>query len=261
MMMMILKDQTSRDMIFNTRPKAIVSLVPSITELLFNLGLKNKIAAITNYCIQPEKKVTQKPKIGGPKSLDIQKILALNPDLIIASKEENNKQQVEFLMNHGNVYVSDVKNFTTALSLIQDIGIITHQKENADNLIKSIKNKFSELQIPATKRKRVTYLIWKNPYMSINNDTYIHHMLLLAGLDNVFADKKNRYPEITIQEIQTHNPDYIFLSSEPYSFKDVHVHQFNKIFPNTMIKRVDGKIFSWYGSHLIKAPDYFKHLL
>src|SRR6056297_620637 len=226
---MFITDQIGYDIIVNKSPQTIVSLVPSITELLFDLGLKKQIAAITNYCIYPEKEVTQKPKIGGPKSLDIQKILALNPDLIFASKEENNKQQVEFLMNHGNVYVSNVKNFTNALSLIQDIGIITHQKENTDNLIKSIKNKFSELQIPATKRKKVAYLIWKNPYMSINNDTYIHHMLLLAGLDNVFADKKNRYPEITIQEIQTHNPDYIFLSSEPYSFKDVHVHQFNKI--------------------------------
>ncbi|MEA2106124.1 MAG: helical backbone metal receptor [Bacteroidota bacterium] len=259
-MMMISKNQTGRN-IDNTKSKAIVSLVPSITELLFDLSLNKEVAAITNYCIYPKKEVTQKPKIGGPKDIDIQKILALNPDLIIASKEENNKQQVEFLMNHCKVYVSDVKNFTDALTLIQDIGIITHQKENADNLIKSIKNKFSELQIPATKRKRVAYLIWKNPYMTINNDTYIHHMLLLAGLDNVFADRKNRYPEITIQEIETQNPDYIFLSSEPYSFKDVHVHQFNEIFPNTIIKRVDGKIFSWYGSHLIKAPDYFKHLL
>lgn len=258
--MIILKAQTGR-IINNNKPKTIVSLVPSISELLFDLGLKKEIAAITNYCIHPENEVTQKPKIGGPKNIDIQKILALNPDLIIASKEENNKQQVEFLMNHCKVYVSDVKNFTDALTLIHDIGIITHQKENANNLIKNIKNKFSELQPPTTHRKRVAYLIWKNPYMTINNDTFIHHMLLLGGFENVFAGKKNRYPKITLHEIHIQNPDYIFLSSEPYSFKNVHVHQFNKFFPNTIIKQVDGKIFSWYGSHLLKVPDYFKHLL
>ncbi|MFO7844718.1 MAG: helical backbone metal receptor [Bacteroidales bacterium] len=258
---MFVKDQTGRDIIVNKKPIAIVSLVPSITELLFDLGLKKQIAAITNYCIHPAKEVTQKLKIGGPKTIDIQKILSINVDLIIASKEENNKQQIETLMNHCNVYVSDVKNFNDALAMIHDIGKITRQEGNADHLIQRIKSNFSQLENAPSKRKRVAYLIWESPYMTINKDTFIHHILLLGGFDNVFADKKSRYPEISLQEIQTQNPDYIFLSSEPYSFTDIHVHQFKKAFTNATIKYVDGEIFSWYGSHLIKVPDYFKHLL
>jgi len=258
---MFIKDQIGYGFIVNKNPKAIVSLVPSITELLFDLGLKNQIVAITSYCIHPKKEILYKPTIGGPKNIDTHKILSLNPDLIIASKEENDKQQVEFLMNHCNVYVSDVKNLDDALAMIFDIGIITRKKKNADQLIEKIKNNFNHLEIPASERKRAVYLIWKNPYMTINKDTFIHQILLSGGFNNVFADKKMRYPEISLQEISDQNPAYIFLSSEPFSFTDVHVHEFKKAFPNATIKRVDGKIFSWYGSHLIKVPDYFKHLL
>jgi len=258
---MLVKDQIGHDIIVNKIPQAIVSLVPSITELLFDLGLKKEIAAITNYCIHPTKEVNQKLKIGGPKNMDIQKVLSLNPDLIIASKEENSKQQIETLMNHCNVYVSDVKNLNDALAMIHDIGIITLQQKNADQLIQRINSNFSPLENSSSQRKRVAYIIWESPYMTINKNTFIHHILFLGGFDNVFADKKSRYPEISLQEIQTQNPDYIFLSSEPYSFTDIHVRQFKKVFPSATIKCVDGEIFSWYGSHLIKVPDYFKHLL
>src|SRR6056297_637579 len=258
---MFIKDQIGYGFIVGKSPKAIVSLVPSITELLFDLGLKNQIVAITSYCIHPKKEILYKPTIGGPKNIDTHKILSLNPDLIIASKEENDKQQVEFLMNHCNVYVSDVKNLNDALAMIHDIGIITLQQKNADQLIQRINSNFSPLENSSSQRKRVAYLIWESPYMTINKNTFIHHILFLGGFDNVFADKKSRYPEISLQEIQTQNPDYIFLSSEPYSFTDIHVRQFKKVFPGATIKCVDGEIFSWYGSHLIKVPDYFKHLL
>lgn len=258
---MKLKDQTGRKVFIKQNPKTIVSLVPSITELLFDLGLEHEIYGITEYCIHPKEKVRSKIKIGGPKNINIALILSKNPDLIIASKEENDKHQVESLMENSNVYVCDVKNFNDAITMIHDVGMITNKKEKAANIIKNIKNNFARLKISASKRKRVAYLIWENPYMTINKDTFIHNMLFLAGFDNVFADKKDRYSEISLQEIRTQNPDFIFLSTEPFLFTDVHVNQFKEAFPNTNIKRVDGEIFSWYGSHLIKVPDYFKHLL
>ncbi|MFP4025407.1 MAG: ABC transporter substrate-binding protein [Thiohalospira sp.] len=258
---MIFKDQTGRNIFIKENPKKIISLVPSITELLFDLGLEHEIYGITEYCIHPKEKVQTKTKIGGPKNINIALILSKNPDLIIASKEENEKQQVESLMEYSNVYVCDIKSLNDAITMIRDVGIITNKKEKAENIIRNIKNNFGSLKISPSKRKSVAYLIWENPYMTINNDTFINHMLFLGGFENVFAYKKDRYPKISLQEIRAHNPDFIFLSTEPYLFTDIHVNQFKEAFPNTNIKLVNGEIFSWYGSHLIKVPDYFKHLL
>ena len=254
-------DQTGRKLSIAHHPKTIVSLVPSVTELLFDLDMGNKIAGLTDYCIHPADGVATKIKIGGPKNIEIAEILSLNPDLIIASKEENVKEQVEKLMGKCNVYVSDVKNINHALKLIADIGLLSGREHKAEIMISQIEAGIKNLSNGIKKKKRAVYLIWNNPLLTINSDTFINDMLRLAGFENVFSNKSKRYPEISRREIQTQDPDYILLSTEPYPFLNEHVIQFGKEFPNSKILLVDGEMFSWYGSHLLKVPEYFKHLL
>ncbi|MEE4196307.1 MAG: helical backbone metal receptor [Bacteroidales bacterium] len=258
---MRIRDQIGRLITINKKPEQIVSLVPSITEFLFDLGLEDQICAITDYCIHPGDKVRLKTRIGGPKDINIPRILSLNPDLVIASKEENTRPQIRKLINTCNVYVSDVKNLHEALKLMEDLGAINQVPDIASEIITGIKSEFNQLKHRVSSLKKVAYLIWEKPYMTINKDTFIHDILLAGGFSNVFANKKERYPEISLQEIQTLNPDYIFLPTEPYPFKNQHITQFKSVCPHAIIKRVDGEIFAWYGSHLIKVNDYFKHLL
>ncbi len=240
-------------------PKRIVSLVPSITELLFYLDLDERIKGITKYCIHPKNKVQNKTIIGGIENIDFNIIDTINPDLIFVNKEENSKEEVQKLSEKYKCNVSDIKSFIDAVELIFDIGQITGKQENANKLIKQILEKFKTLNtylLPKT----VAYIIWKDPFMTINKDTFINNMLIKAGFENIFKNKLKPYPTIDIEEIKSYKPDVIFLSSEPYHFNETNKKEFEKMLPNTKIKLVDGEMFSWYGSHILKAADYFKQL-
>lgn len=237
----------------------IISVVPSITELLFDLGLDNQVIGITKFCVHPEVWFRNKTRIGGTKTLDIEKILSLEPDLVIANKEENVKEQIEALQQHTEVYVSDIKSPHDNLTLIQDLGKLTDTRMSAIRLEQELKTAIDSiirLESPMT----CTYVIWQKPYMTVGNDTYIHSMMALCGLANSFADK-TRYPEFAIEELQKDSPDVILLSSEPFPFKDSHKEFFQSQFPNSAISLADGETFSWYGSRLIKKIDYLNNLM
>ncbi len=249
-------------------PTRIISLVPSQTELLHYLGLEEETIAITKFCVHPQHWFKIKPRIGGTKNLDLEKIISFNPDLIIANKEENVKGQVEKLAEKFPVWVTDVNNITDAYGMINDIGLLTGKKNAASELVAAIKIKFDLVFQTATtnKRKSAVYLIWKNPYMTIGGDTFISNMLETAGLKNVFINQ-TRYPEITISQLSTMNLisgqsgfDLVFLSSEPYPFKQKDIDELQKELPGIKIMLVDGEMFSWYGSRLLQAPDYFTRL-
>jgi ABC-type Fe3+-hydroxamate transport system substrate-binding protein len=210
--------------------------------------------------VHPEKWFRQKTRIGGTKNVHIGKIRDLNPDLIIANKEENVKEQIEELSNNFPVWISDVNTLDDAVQMIDSIGEITGKKEGAETLITQIVTNFSNLQLQNTNSKLQTaYLIWKDPYMTIGGDTFIHDMLTRAGFENMFASK-NRYPEITISQLRKNNCQLLLLSSEPYPFKQKDISELQEQLPQTKIILVDGEIFSWYGSRLLKAPLYFASL-
>lgn len=238
------------------RPLRIVSLVPSQTELLYSLGLNEKIIGITKFCIHPQEWFHSKQRIGGTKNINIAKLLSLQPDLIIANKEENVKDQVEALQAHVPVYVTDVHNLDTAMQMIIDIGELTHTHEKAAEIKGEILSKFNNIA-PVFPLRTCAYLIWKDPYMTIGSDTFINEMLQYCGLKNIF-DHFKRYPEIELENI---NSDYLLLSSEPYPFKDEHVKELQEKLPGTKVILVDGEMFSWYGSRLLHAPDYYKELI
>ena len=240
-------------------PKRIISLVPSISELLYTLNLENETIGITKFCIHPSEWFKTKEKVGGTKNIHIKKIIGLKPDFIICNKEENIKEQIEEISKLFPVYVSDVNSYTSALQMITALGEITKRKQEAKNIIDSIEIAFSK-QTTFKKKLSAVYLIWKGPYMTVGGDTFISDILSKIGLDNIYKNEK-RYPQVTLEDLQKVQPDIIFLSSEPYPFKEKHLAELKKYFTKTTILLVDGEMFSWYGSRMLLMPAYFKNLL
>jgi ABC-type Fe3+-hydroxamate transport system substrate-binding protein len=243
-------------------PQRIVSLVPSQTELLYYLGLRDEVIAITKFCVHPEIWFRNKNRIGGTKNLSIEKIKSLNPDLILANKEENVKEQIEELKKYFPVWTSDIKNLDDALTMIGRVGELINKKVQSEKIIQEINFAFQHLSILTVKRKpqTVSYLIWQKPFMTIGKDTFINDMLAKCGFKNVF-NSLTRYPEITADEIKNAQPDFIFLSSEPFPFKVKHIKELQIVSPASKIILVNGEFFSWYGSRMIKAADYFEKLI
>ena len=252
-------DQLGREIEVSYPPEKIVSLVPSQTELLFDLNLNDKISALTKFCIHPESLVVYKEIIGGTKKLHLDKIASIAPDLIIANKEENTRSEIEELALKFPVWISDIQTLDHALEMIRSIGELTNTEEKACQIEDSIRSNFDELR-PLQKSLGAVYLIWRKPYMSANSKTFIHDMLLRVGLTNLCADEAERYPEISEEQLVALNPDIILLSSEPFPFDEKHMHELARILPESRICLVDGELFSWYGSRLLHSPDYFKKL-
>lgn len=240
-------------------PGRIISLVPSQTELLFSLGLSEEVTGITKFCVHPPQWHSSKTTIGGTKNLHIDQIIALQPNLIIANKEENIKEQVEQLASHFPVWVTDVNTVDDALQMITDIGNLTFRQRQANEIKEKISGKFQNIEFLQNQPVKAAYLIWNEPLMVAANGTFIHDMLIKAGIDNVFG-KLDRYPEIATEDIMHSEAEIIFLSSEPYPFGEKHLEEFWKRFPGKKILLVDGEIFSWYGSRMLLAPDYFEKL-
>jgi ABC-type Fe3+-hydroxamate transport system substrate-binding protein len=251
-------DQLGRKIDLAHRPQRIVSLVPSQTELLFDLGLEEEVVGITKFCVHPNQWFRSKSRVGGTKKLDFKKITALQPDLIIGNKEENQEEQIKELMQHYPVWMSDIGNLSEAIHMIASIGAICDRKERAFALTSNIEKAFHAL--PACHPPRsAAYLIWQNPYMAAGNDTFIHDMLKRCGLTNVIED--SRYPEINLDKLQGHSPSLILLSSEPFPFGTKHIAPLQEACPTSRILLVDGELFSWYGSRLLHTPAYFETIL
>jgi ABC-type Fe3+-hydroxamate transport system substrate-binding protein len=240
-------------------PKRIVSLVPSQTELLYHLGLVDAVVGVTKFCVHPKNAWQQKLIVGGTKQLHRSRIDALAPDLIIANKEENTKQEIESLAQHYPVWVTEVHNLPSALGMIADVGVLTNTAPKATELIEQIKTNFCKVAPVATPLK-TAYLIWQQPYMAAGAHTFISAMLQCCGFVNLL-NHSNRYPTISLAWLQQSGCELLLLSSEPYPFKQKHVAALAALLPHTHIVLVDGEYFSWYGSRLLEAPAYFNQLI
>ncbi len=242
-------------------PQRIISLVPSQTELLFHLGLNEQVYGITKFCIHPTEWFKSKQRVGGTKNPNLELISSLNPDLIIANHEENRKEDIENLAEHYNVWVTDVRTMTDALNMILDLGRLTHTlkkaKEIHDEIVtaRKIKDKLLEGKNPVP----TAYFIWKNPYMTIGADSFIHDMLGEASLENVFS-QETRYPDTNLESEEINRAELLLLSTEPYPFSEDDVVHFREIFPNKKVMLADGEMFSWYGSRLRLALPYISTL-
>ncbi len=257
-------DQLGNTITVKQAPQRIISLVPSQTELLYDLGLDDEVVGITKFCIHPDEWYKEKTKVGGTKKLKLSKIAELKPDLIIANKEENEKWQIEDLQGLFPVWVSDISTLEGALEMISTVGEMTGKKDRAGEIVKEIKTGFKGLQklVKGQPKKSAAYLIWQRPYMTIGEDTFIYDLMKRCGMVNCFDEEEYyRYPTVTIDQIKEEKPDLVLLSSEPFPFKEIHQKEIQEWIPKAKVVLVDGEMFSWYGSRLMKAPVYFSELI
>ncbi len=257
-----MKDQLNRIIHFKSTPKRIVSLVPSQTELLYDLGLKESIVGITKFCIHPNHLRKEKRVVGGTKQIHLDRIKALQPDIILCNKEENTKEIVELCEAICIVHVSDIFTIEDSLELIHQYGELFNKSTEATSIIDTIKSEYEKfsLFIENQSSLKTTYFIWKDPWMVAANKTFINYLLKLNKFENVY-NTDERYPEIKLEESNFNNGvDVVLLSSEPYPFKEKHKEHLEQYYPNAQIILADGEMFSWYGSRLTKAFQYFKML-
>lgn len=261
--MIQLQDQFGTSHTFINTPKRIVSLVPSQTELLYDLGLEESIVGITKFCVHPFHFKSTKKIIGGTKKVHFEKIRLLQPDIIIANKEENTQEIVKELSKICPVWVTNIITLEDNLKMITDFGILFNKRTEAQKWIDKINfahNHFVDF-IKNKPIQKTAYFIWANPYMVAGNNTFINEMLKLNNFQNIYENREERYPEIIIQKMRIQgDPDLVLLSSEPFPFTDEHAFEIGRFTHHAKTVFVDGEMFSWYGSRLIKAFEYFKKL-
>ncbi|MFZ1703000.1 MAG: helical backbone metal receptor [Saprospiraceae bacterium] len=239
----------------NKKNQKIACLVPSLTELFLEYGLYNQLVARTKFCVHPHAMVRSIPKIGGTKKVNLAKLKSLNPDIVVANKEENTLQDIQKVTAFAPVFVSDIQTLDDLESFVSSFSKAVPEFK-ALSFIKKLQNLIWNVpHLPKT----VAYLIWNDPMMTIGHDTFIHHILSIGGFVNVFAER-SRYPIVTWEELSAKNMDYIFLSSEPFPFSNKHLQFFSEKLPNSKTILVDGEMFSWYGSKVLKMPEYLFHL-
>ncbi|MEJ6791203.1 MAG: helical backbone metal receptor [Lacinutrix sp.] len=255
-------DQIGRHIKLNSTPKRIISLVPSQTELLYDLGLEDSIVGITKFCVHPFHFKSTKKIIGGTKQINIDKIIALKPDIILCNKEENTIEIVELCQSICNTHVSDIVTIDDCLELIKQYGIIFDKPTRAIKISDKINYNLKDFKafVKDKPTLKAAYFIWRKPWIVAGSGTFINHLLELNKFENIYNNIE-RYPEVELKGLKEQgDPELVLLSSEPYPFKDEHVLEVGSVSNHAKIIFVDGEYFSWYGSRLIKAFNYFKTL-
>ena len=256
-----MKDQLNRPILLNKTPTRIVSLVPSQTELLVDLALEDAIVGITKFCVHPVHLKADKTIVGGTKQVHYNKIRALQPDIILCNKEENTKEMIEELEKIATVHISDINTIEDALELISLYGTLFSKEKEANAIIKGITEKKLDFDqfIEDKPKKTVAYFIWKQPWMVAAKSNFIDELLRLNGFENYY-DNLERYPKVKLNKSKPESAQLVLLSTEPFPFNESHVENIRTYFPNATVLVVDGEMFSWYGSRLLKVFDYFKTL-
>ncbi|MDN3724630.1 helical backbone metal receptor [Aequorivita sp. SDUM287046] len=252
-------DQIGRRIDLNKTPSRIVSLVPSQTELIVTLGLETQLVGITKFCVHPSHLRAEKTIVGGTKKVNYEKIKALQPDVIICNKEENTREMVLRLETIAPVWVSDISSISQSNEMIEKLGTLFGKKRQALNLISKIETELNDFQIymKLVPRKKVIYTIWKDPFMAAGRNTFINTLLELNNFENCIIEENSRYPIISLNEMD--RAELVLLSTEPYPFNKHHVVALqNEI--RRKVRLVNGEYFSWYGSRLLFAFDYFRSL-
>ncbi len=239
-------------------PRRIVSLVPSQTELLADLGLDAEVVGVTRFCVHPADWKGRKTIVGGTKTINVPRLAGLAPDLVIANKEENPRDEIEAVVAQGvPVYVTDVTDVAGAVAMIRAVGRLVDRAEVAGALADDVVAGFDVVE-PGPPR-RTLYLIWRDPWMSVGGDTFVSDVMARAGLANATADR-DRYPALRDDEVAGLAPEVVLLSSEPYPFVERHLAEVQALAPGARVELVDGEAFSWYGSRLRRTPAVLRAL-
>ena len=244
----------------------IVSLCPSLTELVFDLGLGDELVGITRYCVHPAKALERIEAVGGTKDPDIARIQALVPDVVLMNDEENRRADYDALVAAGvHVHSSFPRDVAGTAVMVRDIGKELARLEQAERIAADIERRSRRVRAGAAGRPPVTfaYLIWRKPWMSVNGDTFAHDLLALAGGVNVFAAREERYPEITPDALTAASPDTILLCTEPFPFEEKHITELSELtgLPESRFRIADGEYLSWHGSRTPDGIDHAEELL
>jgi len=252
-------DARGHEVTLDSPPRRLVSLVPSQTELLAHLGLDDAVVGITRFCERPEHWRSEKTIVGGTKEVNVETVRSLEPDLLLANHEENTEEDVAALDDIAPVFVTEVKTVEDALQMIRTVGTLTGTSDRTSTLVGKIISRFESL--PAFASLRAVYLIWREPYMTVGADTFIHDVMGRGGFENVYGDQ-TRYPEVSIEKLAEQDVDVVLCSSEPFPFhqKDKFTADLEEALPDTTVEVVDGQPFSWYGPRLLDTPAYLKAL-
>jgi ABC-type Fe3+-hydroxamate transport system substrate-binding protein len=249
-------------------PQRVVSLVPSITEALVAYGVGDRLVGRTEFCVEPAGKVEHVGTVGGTKTLDVDAIAALKPDLVIASAEENEQSQVESLIASGmTVYVIEPRTVQQALVMLADVARMTGVTARALPAISEASRTLAQIKREAESSVRFFCPIWRRPYMAAGPDTYIHDLLESCGGLNVFRDRSEHYPEVEMSEVAARDPEVILLPDEPYPFAEKHLPEIRSSLADTTAVRedrvhlVDGKLLCWYGPRINAALFEVSRLL
>lgn len=252
------RDALGNELLLDAPPRRIVSLVPSQTELLFELGVGEQVVGVTKFCVRPDEARAGRRSVGGTKTPDLARIRALKPDFVLANREENRAEDIAAIAEFAPVYVTDVNSLPQALAMTRAVGFALGAEARAARIAADIENAFAGL--PKLDGLRCAYLIWREPWMAAGGGTFIGDLLPRLGLDNVI-EARARYPELTLDELAAAAPDVVLLSSEPYPFKRTHGAELAAALPQARIVPVDGEMFCWPGSRLLAAAGYFRGLL
>lgn len=231
----------------------IISLVPSLTETIAYTDLKPFLVGATNFCVSPRDLHRKITLIGGTKDPDLDKIKSLKPSHILVNEEENPKDQVDYLSKIAKIHSTFPKSLIDVPEMLFNLSLFLDNNKNLKDMGNKVQNLLLELSntpINVKNKRKIPlflYFIWKNPYMICGKDTYISNSLEMAGFKNAVISK-DRYPTITVKELNTLNYQHIFLSSEPFPFRSRDLTSLKEeIATDISISKIDGKIFSWYG--------------
>ncbi len=247
----------------------IISLIPSITEIFFTLGVGDRVVGVTKFCTEPPEGVAGKSKVGGQKNPRVDAIIDLKPDLVVANVEENRKEHVEAMRATGlKVLLTYPRTVCEGIQLIRDLGVLTETVLQAEAMASRCENALAEIECATTGRTpaRVFCPIWRNPYMTINRDTFVNDMLRVSGGENIFLNHSKRYPTVTLGEVAARNPEVILLPDEPFPFGEKHLAEFRALgeIPAVRAGRLhllDGKVLSWYGPRISESLHTLIRLL
>jgi ABC-type Fe3+-hydroxamate transport system substrate-binding protein len=254
-------DQLGRHIDTTAAFKRIVCLVPSQTELLCHLGLQDSLVGITKFCVHPNNLNKTVTLVGGTKNVHWETLKSLKADIVLCNKEENSLEIVQELETFTQVHVADIYTLEDCYQLMEDYGTLFKVTDQSHNIIEQIQRQaknYANFMI-GRPRPKVAYLIWKKPWMLAAGDTFVNHLLEVAGYDNAFKHLL-RYPQVELSDLKNAAIDILFLSSEPYPFSEKHKKELETLLPGIQIVLVDGEFFSWYGSRLRLAFNYFRAL-
>jgi iron complex transport system substrate-binding protein len=244
----------------------VISLCPSLSELVFDLGLGAQLVGVTKFCIHPAEGMQSIEKLGGTKDPNVERIIELNPDIVLLNREENRIEDAQRLQSAGlNCHVSMPRSVDETAEMVRSIATALERVEAGESIARDIEARSQRVRQAARGQVTVSwiYLIWRDPWMSVNQDTFVQNLLGQAGGRNAFAELQERYPVVEAQDIAAAKPDAIFLSSEPFPFKQKHIDELVALtgLPRERFHLVDGEYLSWHGSRTPDGVDYAAGLI